>query len=338
MGILSGIKSALSSKPSLEKYERKTAGLPPKEAAPKWVEFAQQHQEDNPKNAMYGYRRAAALFKETGDTDNFVTHSLNYAKAAERVPRYSIAGDGYRVAAEKMPEEAEKHYAKAGENYHNAGEKAKDDRRTTRACDMYAAAADAFERAKEYQKAIDDYLSSTKISEKKKHLIRVARDYGKVAENYLRLEDYQKSAEYFLKHAEAETDRAHVEYSDGFSRAGQAFVRAGDVEKGADAFLKDAEYANEPAYGYRNAAECYQKMGNNEQSLEYYMKEVEDDIEKNRTFVAWEILEHLKDIAEDTSEIEEKMKSIEVSNEFEDASKAFSDTLKRELEQKGIDN
>jgi tetratricopeptide (TPR) repeat protein len=336
MGILSGLKSALAGKPTLEQYERKTTGLPPKEASQKWIEFAEIHKEDSPDNAMYGYRKAAALLRQAGEMEGFTEQSLNYAKAAERVPKYSVAGDGFRVVAEHSAEGAEEFYAQAGENYHKAGESAKADRRTTRAGDMYAAAAEAFEKAKKYEQAIEDYMNSNEIAERKKHLIRVARDQGKIAENYLRLGDFDKAAEYFVKHAEAETGRGHVDYSDGFSRAGDAFVRAGKLNEAAEAYLKDAEFANEPGYGYRNAAECYQKLGETEKAVEHYMKEAEDDLEKDRAFVAWETLKIVHEIAEDKSEVEEKMKEVKVPSGFERASEALGDTLKREFEQKGL--
>lgn len=336
MGIFAGFKSMMSGKPTLEQFEKKTIGLPPEEAASKWTEFAKEHEDLKPDNAMYGYRKAAALFRQVGNVKEFLDQSLNYAKNAERVHKYAIAGDGFSVAARNFPEGAEEYYTKAGENYHKAGEAAEGARRTTRACDMYAAAADSYERAKKYDKAIEDYLKSTSISERKKHLIRVARDYGKVAENYLRLKDFDKSAEFFQKHAEAETSRANVAYSNGYSRAGDAYVRAGKTSEAAEAYIKDAEFSNEPAYGYRNAAECHQKLGDSGKAVEFYLKEVEDDISKERAFIALEVLKLAKTIAKKKSEIEAKMKEIKVPAGFEKASEAFRKTLKRELEQKGL--
>jgi len=336
MGVLAGFKSRLSGKPTLEQFEKKTIGLPPEEAGPKWVEFAKDHEELKPDDAMYGFRKAAALYRQVGDMKGFVEQSLNYARAAERVPEYAIAGDGFRVAAESQKEGSEQNYAKAGENYHKAGEKAEADRHTTLACDMYAAAADSYERAKDYQKAIEDYLRSTAISERKKHLIRVARDYGKVAENYLRLKDYDKSAEFFLKHAEAETSRANVAYSDGFSRAGAAYVRAGKLDKAAEAYLKHGEFSNEPAYGYRNAAQCYQKLGDSEKAVEYYLKAAEDDIPKGRTFVAAEVLRLARSVAKDKANIDAKIQETRVPPGFEKAALAFRKTLERELQRKGL--
>ncbi len=336
MGFLAGLKSRLSGKPTLEQFEKKTIGLPPAEAAPKWVEFAKEHEELKPDDAMYGYRRAAALYREIGDMKAFVQQSLNYAKAAERVPEYAIAGDGFRVAAEYEKEGSEQNYARAADNYRKAGEKAEADRHTTLASDMYAAAADCYERAKDYQKAIENHLKSTAISERKKHLIRVARDYGKVAENYLRLKDYEKSAEFFLKHAEAETSRANVAYSDGYYRAGATYVKAGKLDKAAEAYLKHAEFSNEPAYGYRNAAQCYQKLGDPEKALEYYLKAVDDDLAKGRTFVAAEVLKLARTIAKDKSKIDAKLQEIRVPAGFEKASLEFRKTLGRELQRKGL--
>jgi len=336
MGIFAGLKSRLEGKPTPEQFERKMLGVPPEEAAPRWVEFAKEHEGLKPDNAMYGYRRAAALYRHAGNMKEFVEQSLNYAKAAERVPEYEVAGEGYRVVAENTKEDPQQYFAKAGENYHKAGEAAEADRHTTRACDMYAVAAEAFERAKDYERAINDYLKSTAISERKKHLIRVARDYGKVAENYLRLKDFDKAAEFFIKHAEAETARAHVAYSDGYSRAGDAFVRAGKLQEAAEAFLKDAEFANEPGYGYRNAAECYQALGQDDKAVEYYLKEVEDDLSKGRTFVAAEVLKLASTMAKDKSVIEEKMKAAKVPPGFAKATEAFAKTLRKELEEKGL--
>lgn len=336
MGLFAGFKSRLSGKPTLEQYERKTIGLPPEEAAPKWVEFAKEHEELRPDNSMYGYRKAAALYRQIGDTKEYVAQSLNYAKAAERVPNYPIAGDGYRVVADSTKEGREEFFAKAGENYSSAGQAALEDRRTTRAGDMFASAADSFERAGEYEKAIEDYRKSTEIAEKKKHLIRVARDYGKIAENYVKLKDFENSAEFFVKHAEAETSRAHVAYSDGYSRAGDAYVRAGKFAEAAEAFLKDAEFSREPGYGFRNAAECYQKLGDSAKALEHLMKEVEDDVSKERAFVAWEVLKLGKVFAKDSGDIEAKMKEISVPDGFSKAGEAFRETLKRELEAKGL--
>ncbi len=336
MGLFGGFKSRLSGKPTLEQFERKTIGLPPQEAATNWAEFARDHEELKPDDAMYGYRRAAALFRQLGDTKQFLEQSLNYAKAAERVPNYSVAGDGYKVVADSAEESPEQYYSKAGENYHNAGAEAEGDRRTTLACDMYAAAAESFEKAHDYQKAIDDYLRSTAISERKKHLIRVARDYGKVAENYLRLKDFAKAAEYFLKHAEAETSRAHVAYSDGYARAGDAYVRAGSLSSAAEAYLKHAEFSSEPAYGYRNAAQCYQKLGDIDKAVELYMMEVDDDISKGRFFVASEILRMAKAIAKDKSLVEAKAGGLKPFPGMEKAASSFRKTLKAELERKGL--
>jgi tetratricopeptide (TPR) repeat protein len=336
MGLFSGFKSRLSGKPTLEQFERKTVGLPPEQAAADWTEFAKEHEELRPDNAMYGYRRAAALYRQVGDSEQYLAQSLNYAKAAERVPNYPIAGDGFRVAAEGTKEGAEEHYSKSGENYRKAGEAAVADRRPTRAGDMFALAADSFERAKEYEKAIEDYKRSTEIAEKKKHMIRVARDYGKIAENYLRLKDFDQSAEFFLKHAEAETSRAHVAYSDGYSRAGDAYVRAGKLGEAAEAYLKDAEFSNEPGYGYRNTAECYAKLGQGDKIAEYIMKEVEDDLAKERSFVAWQVLKLGKVLAKGDAGIEARMKEVSVPTGFEEASQAVRDTIKRELEEKGL--
>ncbi len=336
MGLFAGFKSRLSGKPTLEQFERKTIGLPPEEAAPKWVEFAKDHEDLRPDNAMYGYRKAAALYRHTGNMTEFVNQSLSYAQAAEKVPEHAIAGDGYRVVADHTKEGAEEHYSNAGENYRKAGMAALQDRRTTRAGDMFAAAADSFERAREYDRAIEDYLRSTEITERKKHLIRVARDYGKIAENHLRLKDFEKSAEFFVKHAEAETSRAHVAYSDGYSRAGDAYVRAGKLAEAADAYLKDAEFSNEPGYGFRNAAECFQKLGESEKVVEYLLKEVEDDLPKERDFVAAEVLNLGKAFVKDKSKIEAKLKEIKVPKGFSKAASAFRKTLKTELENKGL--
>ncbi len=336
MGILSGLKARLAGKPTFEQFERKTVGLPPEEAAPLWVDFAKDHEELKPDEATYGYRRAASLYRQIGDIQKYVEQSLNYAKAAERIPDYAVAGDGYRVVAENTKEGAEQYWAKAGENYNKAGQKAEEDRFTTRACDMYSLAAVSYERAGDYQKAIDNYLKSTAISERKKHLIRVARDYGKIAENYLRLKEYEKAAEYFTKHAEAETSRAHVAYSDGFFRAARSFVKAGMIDKAAEAFMKHAEFSGEPAYGFRNAAECYQKLGDKEKAVELYLKEVEDDLSKSREFVAKEVLRLAGGIAPDNAEVKEKAASISVPAGFERASAALRETLKRELEEKGL--
>ena len=160
MGILSGLKARLAGKPTFEQFERKTVGLPPEEAAPLWVDFAKDHEELKPDEATYGYRRAASLYRQIGDIQKYVEQSLNYAKAAERIPDYAVAGDGYRVVAENTKEGAEQYWAKAGENYNKAGQKAEEDRFTTRACDMYSLAAVSYERAGDYQKAIDNYLKS----------------------------------------------------------------------------------------------------------------------------------------------------------------------------------
>ena len=96
MGIFAGFKSILSGKPTLEQFERKTIGLPPEEADPMWTEFAKVHEDLKPDNAMYGYRRAAALYRQVGNMDEFINQSLLYAQAAERVPQHNIAGDGYK--------------------------------------------------------------------------------------------------------------------------------------------------------------------------------------------------------------------------------------------------
>jgi tetratricopeptide (TPR) repeat protein len=336
MGIFSGFKSTLAGKPTVEQFERKTIGLPPEQAAPKWVEFAKEHDPLKPDNSMYGYRRAAALYRQVGATSDFIEQSLNYARAAEKVPNNSVAGDGFRVVAEHTESGTEEHYAKAGDNYRKAGEAAEADRRTTRACDMYAAAADSYERAKQFEEAIKDYAKSTAISERKKHLIRVARDQGRIAENYLRLKDFQKAAEFFVKHAEAETSRAHVDYSDGYSRAGDAYVRAGAVGEAAEAFLKDAEFSSEPAFGFRNAAQCYQKLGDGEKAVELYLKEVEDDLSKDRAFVALEVLGLAKSVGKDKAKIEAEAKKVKVPAGFSKATSAFRATLRKELDEKGL--
>ena len=336
MGILSGLKARLAGKPTFEQFERKTVGLPPEQAAPLWVEFAKDHEELKPDEATYGYRRAASLYRQLRDTDKYVEQSLNYARTAESVPDYAIAGEGYRVVAENRKENAEQYWAKAGENYNKAGQKAEEDRFTTRAGDMYTLAATSYERAGEYQKAIENYLKSTAISERKKHLERVARDYGKVAENYLRLKEYEKAADYFLQHAEAETSRAHVAYSDGFFRAGRSFVKAGMIDKAAEAFMKHAEFSGEPAYGFRNAAECYQQLGDKDKALELYLKEVEDDLSKSREFVAKEVLKLAAAAAPDNADIRKKVAAVTVPTGFERASAALRETIKRELEEKGL--
>ncbi len=336
MGLFAGFKSRLSGKPTLEQFERKTIGLPPEEGAPSWAEFAREHEDLRPDNAMYGYRKSAALYRQTGNTEEYLNQSLNYAKAAERVPEYAIAGDGYKVAADGRKEGATENYAKSGENYRKAGEAAVADRLPTRAGDMFASAADSFERAGEYEKAIEDYKRSTEIAEKKKHLIRVARDYGKIAENYLRLKDFEKSAEYFVKHAEAETSRAHVAYADGYSRAGDAYVKAGNLAEAANAYLKDAEFSNEPGYGYRNAAECYHKLGQSDAVLEHLMKEVDDDLAKKRSFVAREVLRLARALAKDKSKVEARMKEVSVPPGFDKAAEAFRATIRKELEEKGL--
>jgi tetratricopeptide (TPR) repeat protein len=334
--MFAGLKSRLSGKPTLEQFEKKTIALPPQEAAPKWVEFAKDHEELRPDNAMYGFRKAAALFRQAGNMDEYIAQSLNYAKAAERVPNYSIAGDGFRVAADHTKEGAKEYFAQAGENYRKAGQEAVADRRTTRASDRFANAADSFERAGEYEKAIEDYQRSTEIAEKKKHLIRVARDQGKIAENYLRLEDFEKSAEFFLSHAEAETGRAHVAYSDGFSRAGDAFVKGGNMNQAAEAYLKDSEFSNEPGFGLRNAAECFAKLGDNARVFELLLKEVEDDMAKERAFVAAEVLALGKILAKDP-QIDAKLKEVSIPSGFEKASQALRKTIAEELTQKGLE-
>jgi len=336
MGMFAGLKSRLSGKPTMEQFEKKTIGLPPQEAGPKWVEFAKEHEELRPDNAMYGYRKAAALFRQAGDVDQYIAQSLNYAKAAERVPNYSIAGDGFRVAADNTKEDAREYYSKAGENYRKAGQEAVADRRTTRASDRFASAADSYERAGEYENAIEDYQRSTDIAEKKKHLIRVAKDQGKIAENYLRLNNFEKSAEFFLKHAEAETGRAHVTYSDGFSRAGDAFVKGGNLDQAAEAYLKDSEFSNEPGFGLRNAAECFGKLGNSERVLELLMKEVEDDLAKERAFVAAEVL-NLGKVLTKNPRVDAKLKEITVPPGYEKASGALRNTISEELIQKGLE-